>query len=952
MALILSHFLLIENYELMSYLQRIFNNIINVGYQKNMHDRVEHLRIKTLNSAIFFIFIVFNAYLIPANLFLGLNAKYLVVGSIMDFILIIYFILTYQGYLHQSRHLIIISVLGLVIGLNIVTGIPLVNMLFPLLPLIPAIYFLFDEKTSRLYQMILIIVLFGMVLLNTFLHAGLIDNDYYIASFLFIVCFLGLLAMFRYVVKSNTYLLEDLERQQEITLQSQDIADVGSWYYDFDTQTLQWSDKMYKMFGKPTTDIPTYESHMKDIIPKDFRNLFSGKGHREEFKFQYSLHINGQKRWYRLAGKTYNKTDSNKAQYMVGAIQDVTVQVQKDRSIAETNSKLKAALEATGNGIVIVERNTLNILLNRNIRTLFKIPPTVSDNTTPDVIRPYIFDKIENIDLLLELFDEINENPHVIITETIYLNDGRILALTSLPQKSGEDVIGRVYSLKDITDEHRAEQQLKFRERFFRNILANSYDGIVIYDETGLIKYTSPAIKKILGFKPYEVIDDSLFEYIHDEDEGILKQFLEEFPKLPATEEGTKGMFRYRNKEGHYVIIESITINRLNDPTIKGIISNFKDVTEEVNMKNTLMENEKRYRHIFENNQFGIININKDLKFQEVNKGVCDIFGYTKEEFLGLSMEDITHPEDIGKSLDHRTKLLSGEIDSFHFVKRYLRKDGSLIHGITTVNGVYGKDSTYEGSTVTIADITEVIEKEEKIEELVQQLQRSNHELSQFAYAASHDLQEPLRMVGNFVQLIEEEYGDKIDAQGRSYIQYAVNSVRRMSRLIDNLIDYAKVGDKNSAFKPLNIKNVLAAIEEEIAPLQKRRKVIIEKENLPEEVVYGDPLQLSSVFHSLILNGIKFNKSIPPIIKVACEEQEEFWKFTIQDNGIGIAPKNQEKVFEIFKKLHRKEVHDGTGVGLAMAKRIILYHGGTIGLSSELGKGSTFYFTIPKQPII
>lgn len=271
----------------------------------------------------------------------------------------------------------------------------------------------------------------------------------------------------------------------------------------------------------------------------------------------------------------------------------------------------------------------------------------------------------------------------------------------------------------------------------------------------------------------------------------------------------------------------------------------------------------------------------------------------------------------------------------------------------------------------SIQDISQQKEDELRIEQLLEEVQtsntvlaqnasqlekanddlsRSNTELEQFAYVASHDLQEPLRMVGNFVELLEEEYEEQLDEEGKTYIQFAVDGVRRMSQLIDDLLQYSRVGRSDMKMKPTNLKMVLEKKLLDLSVKIKEENAKVNLKNIPEEILC-EPSQLGIVFYNLVNNGIKFNNQSQPVVEVVGESQANDWLFKIQDNGIGIAKKNQDKIFEIFKRLHRKEEYAGTGIGLALVKRIITSHGGKIWLESELGKGTTFYFTVPKQKL-
>jgi hypothetical protein len=239
---------------------------------------------------------------------------------------------------------------------------------------------------------------------------------------------------------------------------------------------------------------------------------------------------------------------------------------------------------------------------------------------------------------------------------------------------------------------------------------------------------------------------------------------------------------------------------------------------------------------------------------------------------------------------------------------------------------------------------------EAELQITLEQLTRSNKELEQFAYVASHDLQEPLRMVSSYVQLLAERYKDQLDERAQKFIHYAVDGAVRMQSLIQDLLGFSRVSTRGLAFARID-SNILLA--EALANLQTSISVsgaVITSDQLP--VVYGDRIQIVQVFQNLISNSIKFCTSKPPKIHVSADFRDEHWLFSVRDNGIGIDAKYAEKIFIIFQRLHAREEYPGTGIGLALCKRIIERHGGEIRFESEVGKGTTFYFTLLKEEAV
>ena len=238
----------------------------------------------------------------------------------------------------------------------------------------------------------------------------------------------------------------------------------------------------------------------------------------------------------------------------------------------------------------------------------------------------------------------------------------------------------------------------------------------------------------------------------------------------------------------------------------------------------------------------------------------------------------------------------------------------------------------------------DLVEARQKLEESVAELGRSNADLQQFAYVASHDLQEPLRMVSSYTQLIARRYKGKLDADADEFIAFAVDGANRMQRLILDLLAYSRVNTAGRQFEPTAMETVLKAALNNLTNAVKESQAIITHDPLP--AVMGDDKQLAQLFQNLLSNAVKFGGAQPPRIHISAKQTDGEWLFSVRDHGIGLDPQYADRIFVIFQRLHTRAEYPGTGIGLAICKKIVERHGGRMWVESELGKGATFYFTL------
>ena len=372
-----------------------------------------------------------------------------------------------------------------------------------------------------------------------------------------------------------------------------------------------------------------------------------------------------------------------------------------------------------------------------------------------------------------------------------------------------------------------------------------------------------------------------------------------------------------------------------------------RDITERKKAEEELRRSRASFKTLTENSPDIINRINKEFKTVYINPAIIEISGKPSEHFIGKNIDKLGIPEEFTVPLKEKTikAFKTSEIQEFE-------TEMSTVKGLKTFYTYLAPEFDENGEVNTVFtvshDITELKQTEKQLKETIQELKRSNEELQQFAYVSSHDLQEPLRTISSFTQLLERRYKGKFDSDADEFMDYIVEAAVRMKEQIQGLLDYSRVGTKGEKFKPVDLNEILNQTIQSLNTLIKETNANIKVDELPK--VMGDEGQLQRAFQNLISNAIKFRKQDEPLkihISSYKSEDENEYIFSIEDNGIGIEEQYSERIFTIFQRLHTRDVYEGTGIGLSIVKRIIERHGGRIWVESELGKGSTFYFTIP-----
>ncbi len=502
---------------------------------------------------------------------------------------------------------------------------------------------------------------------------------------------------------------------------------------------------------------------------------------------------------------------------------------------------------------------------------------------------------------------------------------------------------GLVVSFLDITEKKNAERSLREARIFAETIIANVPEVVYSLDRSLHPTYISPKSRDLFGYGPDEFMDhpDLWEQIVHEDDRSAVRHVIDRI------HEGRPYAFEVRvvRKDG-----EVRWVHNSGSPTrdasgaVMRVDGSFTDITD----RRRAEEERLFLASIVESSDATIIGKTLDGTIVSWNRGAERNTGYRAEEVIGKNIS-LLMPEDRKDEMEMILDRIRRGERVENFETQRVRKDGSIMDVSLTISPITNSAGEVLGASSIGRDITERKKAEARLRSYARDLKLRNEELEQFAYVASHDLQEPLRMVASYVQLLKRRYEGRLDEDADEFIHYAVDGASRMQLLINDLLAFSRVSTRGKPFAETDTEVLLEQTLRNLKIQIEEHGAVVTHDPLP--VVMADSSQLFQVFQNLISNAIKFHGAEPPRVHVTAGQSGEEWLFTVKDNGIGIEPHYFDRIFVIFQRLHSKAEYPGTGIGLAICKRIIERHGGRIWVASEPGEGSTFFFTIPIREV-
>jgi PAS domain S-box-containing protein len=500
------------------------------------------------------------------------------------------------------------------------------------------------------------------------------------------------------------------------------------------------------------------------------------------------------------------------------------------------------------------------------------------------------------------------------------------------------DIIGHFGIQRDISDRKQSEENLRQSQQDLTDFVENAIVCLHWVASDGTIVWANQAELDLLGYTREEYIGHSITEFHADQTaiEDILQKLLSDQPVRDYETD-----LRCKDGSIRHVLIDSNSSWR-NDKFVRTRCFT-RDITDRKHAEEALRQSEQRLQSMLDNSTAVIYMKDTQGRYMMINHSYEALFHLDRNTVKGKTDQDI-FPKEIADAFqaNDREVIAAG----IALEKEEVAPQDDGLHTFISIKfplfDTEGKIYAVCGMSTDISDRKQA---EIELQNQKQELARSNHELQQFAYVASHDLQEPLRMITSYLELLERRYKGQLDDKADKFIAYAVDGATRMQTLINDLLSYSRLGMRGQEFESVDcakiLRNVLTNLQVAIA----QSSAVVTYDSLPQ--LNADPSQLTQLFQNLLSNAIKFRRDDPPQIHIGVKCINDKWLFSVCDNGMGIDTQYMDRIFIIFQRLQSRTEYPGTGIGLAVCKKIVERHQGRLWVESQLGQGSTFHFTLP-----
>lgn len=749
-----------------------------------------------------------------------------------------------------------------------------------------------------------------------------------------------------------------LRVEQEQFRTAFESAAIGMALVGLDGRIVRANTAVADMLGRTRDDLAgrTFQeiTHPDDLALdlQYFRQVIAGTLASYQMEKRY-LHRDGHAVWGQLTA-TLVRDGSGRPLHLVSQVQNVSQRHEAEAQLAaaysaqaRTRALLEAVIDSTPDLIAALDPEFNYLAINRacadEIDAVYGFRPGVGTN----LLAP-LADRPEEQRAVRELWARGLAGERFTVEGAFGdpARARRVYELTIAPVRGPMGVrIGASLVGRDISHRKDAETRLRESEAQFRALIEQAPDALLAVDDLGTIRLANAEAAALLGVPREALAGTPIAPFLPGVSPADLLAELRGSPG--ALRLGHDAPFHVQPRTGAPVPVE-VGLARIEIAGEGLALATVRNLSDRERILAALRETEDRLNIALRAAHMGIWNLAPGDNILTWDAFMGPLFGLPlghqplgAEEFWAL-----VHEEDKPRVQETVVTALLCRAE-YYDEYRVVWPDGET-HWIATRGRVHR-----DGNDVPVRmagacwDITDRKRDETRLRELAEELGQINADLEQFAYAASHDLQEPLRAVAGCVQILERRWGDTLDDEGREVIGHAVDGARRMQRLIEDLLAYSRVGTREKVFAEIALGGALDEALRNLQVAVEESGAVVERGDLP--LVVADPAQMRQLFQNLIGNAIKFRGADAPRVSVSAEREAGAWRVCVRDNGIGVDPAHADRIFHVFQRLHTRREYPGTGIGLAICKRIVERHGGRIWVEGAVGEGAAFYFTIPDR---
>ncbi|RJF84226.1 PAS domain S-box protein [Azospirillum cavernae] len=730
-----------------------------------------------------------------------------------------------------------------------------------------------------------------------------------------------------------------------------DAVGDGLWDWNIQTGAVWFSPRWQSMLGFAPGEVEPHVRFWETRVHPDDQAMVQAvvqahlDGLTPAYQCEHRVRAkNGDWLWMLDRGRVVEWDAAGKPLRMIGTHTDTTARKQAEAELRESRLQLNAILDNAPVGVVLVDAQRRILRANDAIAKIFLRPLDGLIGASSRLI--YGDDAI---------YEDVGRRAYPILEaggifdeeSMMRRSDGANIRcrLIGRSVRGGDPALGFIWVIEDVTVRRRAEQALSDRAGFQRVLLDTVPVPIFVQDVLGHYVDANSAFERWMGIDRQSLFGKTVFDLappdLAEIDEAADRALLaDQQPQSYETQ------LRCADGTLRDVLFSKAVYCRVGGKPA-GIVGALMDISERKHAEQALLERQQLFEQIFVASCAIKLLVDPESgRIVDANPAAAAFYGYPLDRLRDLRICDINTlseqeiAEEMRNAKTERRK---------HFQFRH-----RLASGAVRDVEVYSSKVMVHGRLLLLSlvhDITERCLAEQKLQRKTRELERSNAELEAFAYVASHDLRQPLRVINSYLTLLERSMGDDLDAEARECVDFARDGAQRMDRLIVDLLEYSRVGRKAKPFRPVPLNEVvdLALFNLEVA-IQDAGAVVVVAKDLP--TVSGDDNELMRLFQNLIGNAVKYRApDRAPVVRVTAIPHADGWRIDVRDNGIGISFDDRERVFGIFQRLHRRDEYEGTGVGLAVCKKIVEHHGGHIWVEEpprdDLPGGSLFRLTLP-----